>query len=139
MPLNRISIRTLAALVHLLGFFLGVLPGLLLWYLSYDRDSWLMRHGRAVAKFQAAMLALYIGLLSLYVRCDITTAEISALAHGSIAPLVERPEAVVIALLCVCAFVFCWLVSLTLSARSAIAAARNGDPAYPAMPLGASP
>lgn len=126
----RARAPALAALVHALGFLLGLLPGLFLWYVSYDRSPWLSRHGLAAAKFQSVMLFIYIGLVSLYNRCHITTGEISSLTNGSYSCLLQRPEAISIAALCALAFVAAWLANLALSVRSAIAAVRGRGPVY---------
>ncbi len=123
--------RTLAASVHALGFLLGLMPGLFLWYVYRDRSSWLSDHGLAVVRFQSVMLFIYIGLLSLYDKCRVTNKEIALLVKGSLSPVLQRPEAILIGAFCTLAFVAAWLTSLALSARSAVAAARGQRAAYP--------
>ena len=132
MTRNQNKQRVLAVSAHALGFLLGLMPGLILWYVYHDRgSSWLSRHGLAAARFQGAMLFIYIGLASLYDKCRITNKEIALLGNGSLAPLLQRPEAISIAILCVLTFVAAWFTNLALSVRSAVAAARSQGPAYP--------
>jgi uncharacterized Tic20 family protein len=135
----RARASVLAATIHALGFLLGFLPGLFLWYVSYDRSPWLSRHGLAAARFQSVMFFIYVGLVSLYDRCRITTGEISSLTKWSFSPFLQRPEAISIAALCALAFVAAWFTSLALSMRSAIAAARGKEPAYPVGSTGMCP
>lgn len=128
--------QALAASAHALGFLLGLLPGLLIWYVQHDSDSWLSRHGLAAARFQAVMLFIYIGLVGLYDRCRITTDEITLLMKGSLSPLLQRPEAISVAILCVLMFVVAWFTNLVLSVRSAAVAARGREATYPSCLMG---
>lgn len=122
---------TLASLVYALGFFLGLLPGLLLWYVYYDRNPWLSRHGLAAARFQSIMLFVYIVLVSVYQRCRVTTKEISLLMSGTLTPLLRRPESIFIAALCAIVFASVWLANFVLSMRSAIRILRQHGPGTP--------
>jgi uncharacterized Tic20 family protein len=131
MTQNRNKQRALAASAHALGFLLGLVPGLILWYAYYDKSSWLSRHGLAAARFQTIMLFIYIGLVSLYDRCRIMNKEITLLVKGHLFPLLQRPEAISIAILCALTFVVAWLANLVLSTYSAVAAAHGQDPTYP--------
>ncbi len=124
----------LAATVHVLGFFLGALPGLIVWYASYDRSRFLMRHGLAAAKFQSVMFLFYVGLVSLYDKCNVTSKEIASLTNGSLSPVSQRPEAIIIAACCALGFALIWFANLVLSVRSTVAAACQRDPNYPTCP-----
>ena len=114
-------------MVHALGFFIGLLPGLLLWYVYYDRSRWLRRHGLVATKLQSTMLFVYVSLVALYDRCHVTSKEILLLEKGRLYPLLQRPESIFIAALCVFAFILAWFTNLVLSMRSAITALRQND------------
>lgn len=131
--------RAVAASTHALGFLLGLMPGLIVWYIHHDRNLWLSRHGLAAARFQAIMLFIDIGLLSLYDRCRITNNEIALFLKGSTIPFVQRPEAMIIAILCALVFVAAWFTNLALSICSTVAATRGRDATYPLHITGARP
>lgn len=85
------------------------------------------------------MLFIYIGLVSLYDKCRITNKEIALLVKGHLSPLLQRPEAISIAILCALAFVAAWLTNLVLSTQSVVAAMRGQGAAYPACITGTQP